>query len=474
VSTTSGEAPKLTFKDVTASATKSFDAVKSSADHLASGLHKDRLTALAEEAVSLTAISRMDHACLKCHDAMHLHQPQADALHLRSVLRELSLVHTGSCAVCHREHVGAQPMKLPGTESCASCHNDRQALARTREVLRLNEAKVPKRAENRDVGDGVIRFLAPPPPEGQLIAFKSYAEHHPPFAYEQPNLRDPAVVHFNHWRHEQSDIPLVAGRKLDCTDCHRAGANGIFYQRVNFEEHCQTCHSLHIDPDLPKLAIPHGDVDKVRAFLSSIGAQYVAYFRAKGIPEAELRSVVTQEFEKLKRRISSAADLERRVFTTGDPPGENERISPRTNKGQFFPPCAKCHEVQGGDGITTPKITPTNIADRWVHRGPFTHVPHQHMQCTDCHGAALQSKLTSDILMPPQTLCAQCHRPFTRDDSNKPLAGSNTVARADLKPGTRELADAQRREGGVKSDCQSCHSFHAPPAAAAFVQAQKK
>ena len=450
----------------------SLTAVKSSADDPAPGLKKDKLTALAEQGLALTDIARMDRACLKCHDAMHLHQPQTEALQMRTVRRDLPLVHTGSCAVCHREHVGAEPMKLPGAESCAACHYDRSALARTRELLRLNNPHLPTRAENRDLGDGVIRFIAPPGPEGELVTFESYEKGHPPFAYEKPNLRDPAAIEFNHWRHAQPDIPPVAGRKLDCTYCHRPTANGIFYQRVNFEEHCQTCHGLTIDPDIPQIAVPHGDALKVRTFIANLGPHYREYFRSKGITEdAALYAAIKGAVDRLSaRNISSLKELERRVFFTGDPDIQAERVSPRGNKTVLFPGCTKCHEVLPGVGDGPPKIVPTNMAERWVHGGPFTHVEHQHMECTDCHGAARESKLTTDILMPPQKLCAECHR----EDPRKPLAGSSTLTRADLKPGSAALAEAQRREGGVKWDCQSCHSFHAPPSAAAFVNAEKK
>src|SRR4030095_15059514 len=89
------EMKKISVEKITAKAGEmklpSLDAVKSSTDQLTAALSKEKLTGLLEQGVGLTRIERMDRACLKCHNAMHLHQPQAEALRLRSALREISL-----------------------------------------------------------------------------------------------------------------------------------------------------------------------------------------------------------------------------------------------------------------------------------------------------------------------------------------------------------------------------------------------
>ncbi|HEX8312103.1 MAG TPA: cytochrome c3 family protein [Chthoniobacteraceae bacterium] len=448
----------------------SLDKVKSTATGLtehAAGLNSDRLRELAEKGLALTDLTRMDQACLKCHDPVQLHAPQAASLGLLTVSKELSLVHAGSCSSCHREHEGPGPMKLPASDTCASCHNSADRLERTLKLIKLDNPQVPQQAENRDLGDGLLRFIVPPKPTGQPVVFDHYANGHPPFDYERPEARDPGTLNYNHQRHEQDDIPMLNGRKMDCADCHKPGADGVYYQRVSYEQNCKQCHSLHLDPDIPSVAIPHGDPEKVRAFLRSLTTQYADhYVKENGTADRfQLGVFIKRQFEKLNQRgMRTGEELERRVFFTGDPPRETERITPRTNKGLFFPACAKCHEVTAGESNSAPRISPVNIADRWVHRGPFTHVPHKHMACNDCHGAAHESTETSDILMPSQKLCAECHRPL-QVDAVVPLAGG--VA---LRPGSTELAAKQRREGGVMEDCQSCHTFHAPPEAIQFAR----
>jgi hypothetical protein len=186
-----------------------------------------------------------------------------------------------------------------------------------------------------------------------------------------------------------------------------------------------------------------------------------------------IREQVTKEFEKLRTRMTDFPTLQRSVFITGDPPIEpgQARLTPRSNKGQFFPPCAKCHTVDFPGPSGTPVIALTNIAERWAQRGPFTHLPHQHMNCADCHGGASQSKLTSDILMPSQKLCAECHRPLAQDVRER---DGFAVQHAELKPNTPEMAAAQRRDGGVRADCQTCHEFHAPPSSLEVLQLKAK
>jgi hypothetical protein len=91
------------------------------------------------------------------------------------------------------------------------------------------------------------------------------------------------------------------------------------------------------------------------------------------------------------------------------------------------------------------------------------------MQCEDCHASekdsltsAKKSSSTADILMPKQALCAECHRPPTdlqisqRASTNPQNTSSNALEK------DAERAARQRKEGGIKWDCQDCHRFHAP------------
>ena len=428
------------------------------------------LTAFAETGTEdhrRAAWSRMDEACLKCHATSGLHHPQSAAIALRSVATELTVVHATNCFTCHREHASHEPMGRPNREVCASCHNHADALRLARESLPLRGKPVDAKGVIRDLGDGLRRFLTPARNPEPLKPFADYTGH-PPFNYEQAAVRDPADLKFNHARHERADVTVLGpNQKLGCADCHRPGPGGAYYQPVKHTLHCQPCHTLQILPDLPKLRIPHGDPEKVRYFLASVPVAIESALRAEGITDpAELSKRVETELQSLRKRgLTTLPEREQRVFFDGDPKDNPNDRRMKTGNRKFLTECAKCHTVTPGEAGSVPHVNPPNMAERWVQRGPFTHRPHTHMDCADCHQAAHTSKLTSDILMPPQKLCAECHRP---PSAASPVAlHSPTPTKTDA-----ELAAEQRRAGGIKWDCQSCHSFHGPPDAGVFAPAR--
>ena len=423
-------------------------------------------SAITAKLLSRTSLSLMDQACLQCHPTSGLHLPQSAGLALRTVSSGLNVVHATSCAVCHREHEGHQRMAPPDRQSCATCHNDADELRRTCRTLKLTTTNVGATGENRDLGDGVLRYIAPARPIGSLQPFANYASGHPAFGYEQSNARDPASLKFNHARHLRADLPAVKGGKLNCASCHQPGTGGVYYQPISYQKHCQECHSLQILPSLPNLLVPHGDPEKARYFLASLPLSFESAIRAEGITEpSAISKRVEAETQALHRRgLNTIGDLEERVFFKGDPQDDAGSRLMRSGNPKFLTECAKCHTVSPAGPNHAPIVHPPQIAERWIQRGPFTHLPHEHIACADCHGAATKSKLTSDILLPSQTLCAECHRP--------PVAGSLQAwssVKSNSTPSSHSLAAAQRADGGVKWDCQSCHTFHAPPDANAVI-----
>ncbi len=422
----------------------------------------EKFSAFQQAIIKKSSLAAMDRACLKCHKPFQLHQPQMEALKLRGVHPEMPLVHSERCSTCHREHVGRGLMKVPGSESCATCHADLSELKRTRNAIKVNSPSPPTKPENRNLGDGLIRFIMPQEAQPQFAIIKNYADGHPAFRYEGAGARDPAVIRYNHQRHEQADIPKIDGHALDCADCHQPGKAGAFYERVKYQQHCARCHALNVVPDLPGFTIPHGDPTVVRVFAESMNRQMFTYLLNKesGATETELAARVTEIVGKIRARGNSTLEeFERRIYESGDPP-RDERISPKANTGQIFPPCAKCHEVTPGSGAALRKVTKTNIADRWIQHGPFTHLPHTHMMCIDCHSKEITSQNTADILLPSQAQCAQCHSPLRKDKVLEVVNGGIAP-----KPGTPEMVEKQKREGGVKWECKNCHEFHAPPEA---------
>lgn len=410
-----------------------------------------------------SSLAKLDHACLKCHEPMKLHQPQVLSLGLRPVRAEISAAEVASCSSCHREHQGPEKMKDPPSSNCVDCHGNPERLRETLVTYQIRGGHPPPStgAVQDFKFDGVRRFVPPRESPHQPVAFTRFDQGHPAFGYEQPGMRDPAALAYNHSRHEQKDIPPVNGHKLACTDCHKPGADGMFMQRVTYQQQCSGCHSLHFFSDLPTLTIPHRDPQRVRDTLTSAGLTVL--FQDYAVKEKKLLDrpaqevFITEQFKKLNDRgIGSTDALLARVFRLGDPPNT-------TN--QFFPACTKCHVLNTPQGNATPTVTPTNSADRWLVRGPFNHAPHAHMACIDCHGAALTSTKTTDILLTPQRLCAECHRPLVGGDEKIPF---QKVESYKLNP---VLTAQQRDQGGVSYGCQYCHPrYHAPADATVFAK----
>ena len=403
-------------------------------------------------------LARMDEACIRCHETTRLHLPQAASVGIRAISNQLTVVHASNCATCHREHVSHERMALPGAQACISCHNNPEKLATAWNTVKIGHTAIGPGGENRDLGDGVVRFLTPARGPGSLRPFASFAAGHPPFDYEQPGVRDPTALLFNH------HTPLrVITHRLDCASCHEPGADGIYMQPVNYERHCAQCHSLQFQPSLPKLRIPHGDSEKVRYFLASREISFELALRAEGIDDpVVLKQRIQLEMQALSRRgLDNLNDLEQRVFFEGDPKDLKPDRLLRAGDAKFLTECAKCHVVSPGSADHAPIVAAPKMPERWMQHGPFTHLPHQHMKCLDCHGAAPASALTSDILLPSQKLCAECHR------APAPAAEHQAAPRGNVF----DLAQAQRDSGGVKWDCTICHGFHAPPDAQAMIEA---
>jgi len=290
---------------------------------------------------------------------------------------------------------------------------------------------------------GRVTFRLPRPQHGYTQVFPSFWEDHPEFQLKveqvknQANIRDPDSVRFNHQRHFASDIPPVNGRKLDCNYCHQPDADGRYMQRVTFAANCQSCHALQFDPKNPELVLPHGNAAAVRSFLRTLPTQYAELAAKKGITQPkQIQEFVGRQVAQLRDRVRSGEDLEREVFFAIDPykPQRGAAAGIRAS----YSGCAFCHEVKAVSNAT-PLVTRPVLVDRWMPQAKFDHARHrtdpktqQPLDCNSCH-SALQSRNTSDILMPVKANCVTCHSP----------------------------------QGKVVAECITCHSYHAPPAVAA-------
>jgi hypothetical protein len=366
-----------------------------------------QLRALAQtEPPSMNAI---DENCERCHVAHSFHEP--------------NVASAQSCSACHREHQGSGLMPRPTDANCLSCHaNDGVMQASTELAKKLSPADFDFRP-----AQGRVLFKAPRPERGYTKLIHSFATDHPEFQVLAEKLKDPDKLKFNHALHLTSaTIPPLNGHKLDCADCHKPDAAGVYYLKISYEENCQGCHSLQFDVNNPDLRVPHGNAEHVRAFLRSLPEQYSEFGATKkGIAPAQLQNFTQAQMAQIRERYGSGEELERRIFFSDAKTGPVTQVAGTDARGAArFPGCAYCHEVTPSQN-GAPTVTRPFLPDRWLVRGQFDHSKHFKIACSQCHDAP-HSRDTADVLLPTKASCAECHSP----------------------------------KGGVTSSCSTCHTFH--------------
>jgi hypothetical protein len=354
-------------------------------------------------------MNAIDQNCERCHVAHSFHEP--------------NVAQAQSCSTCHREHQGSGLMPRPTDANCLSCHANARVMQASAEAGK----KMPATDFDFRPAQGRVVFKAPRPAHGYTELIHSFATDHPEFQVLAEKLKDPDKLKFNHTLHlTSSTIPTINGHKLDCTDCHKPDAAGIYYLKISYEENCESCHSLQFDVNNPELRLPHGNAEHVRAFLRSLPEQYSEFGATKKeIAPAELQNFVQTQVANIRERYGSGEELERRIFFSDANTGPVTQIAGTDARGAArFPGCAYCHEVtalQNG----APAVSQPFIADRWLIRGQFDHSKHFKIACTQCHDAQ-HSRETADVILPSKQNCVECHSP----------------------------------KGGVASSCSTCHTFH--------------
>jgi hypothetical protein len=355
-------------------------------------------------------MNEIDRNCEHCHVAHSFHEPNVASAH--------------SCSACHREHQGSGLMPRPTDANCLACHANARVMQASIELGN----KLPAGAFNFRPAKGRVVFKTPRPGRGYTELIHGFATDHPEFQVLAEKLKDPNTLKFNHALHLTSpNIPPMNGHKLDCADCHKADAAGVYYLKISFEENCQNCHSLQFDVNNPDLRVPHGNAEHVRAFLRSLPEQYAEFGAKKGLAPAQLQNFVQTQTARLRERYGSGEELERRIFFSDAKSGPVTQVAGAGAVGAAnFPGCAYCHEVTASQN-NAPMVTQPVIPDRWLIRGQFDHSKHFKIACAQCHDAA-HSRDTGDILLPSKASCVECHSP----------------------------------KGGVASTCSTCHSYHTP------------
>lgn len=374
----------------------------------------DRAFATAQRLLpSSEASSVSEGKCLACHDAGR-HDPN-------------QLKHIGengqaaSCTECHKEHRGEWLAKLPDAV-CTSCHGDLKT------------------------SSGIAHYAT---------NIKHFASGHPEFGHwRKAPLTDPAGgnFQFNHKRHLElaqnySEVSPKGResivkefeqlKKLECVYCHQTDPDGRRMMPISYQNHCATCHPLLVQP-MPASAMP---AEAAARFARDPLSHPSPGESAGKIRASLLERYLRDEFQP--RGATAATAVEPSILRSTEDPkalSERERLAmtrTRETEKQLFDQkgvgCLLCHvETNRVDGL--PTIAPphqqvgrwkeviqnwpaerlrsptyADAANRWFPLARFDHASHRMMTCTDCHGRAQLSQLTSDVLVPTKTQCLSCH-----------------------------------------------------------------
>jgi pSer/pThr/pTyr-binding forkhead associated (FHA) protein len=260
-----------------------------------------------------------------------------------------------TCVSCHPEHRGAEQLALTRDTKCVACHSDLAAHVVPGAKISPAVAHIPE-----------------------------FGRKHPEFEI----VADRNALRFNHKLHLQAGgIFNSQGRRevLVCTTCHKlvADARGrIDPKPVKFAADCQRCHRLTFDARFPDLEVPHGG-DPGLVYGAVVAAHSGQRDLAMKSPD-EIRRILTTR-SAVRPDESAIVDAEHVIKTK----------------------CTLCHDIlrNGSRLVVTPPVIPA----RWIMHVDFAHTSHRALDCEKCHDAARRSSITTEVLIPKQPACFECH-----------------------------------------------------------------
>jgi predicted CXXCH cytochrome family protein len=399
-----------------------------------------------------------DAACLKCHNAS-IHADKQISL---ASLTDGKPAMSSNCTTCHVEHKGHEALAGASDALCTRCHDN----------LTANVA-----GGKTDLQSSVKTFDSAPahPAFGRVMRQGGTGAG--------GAMTDPTPLKFNHKKH-LADINPTVGDCAACHHLSATGDHHIM-QPVSFEANCKSCHPLTLAPGLPEVPHESMEIvrlftsnapalfsqrlaamtpDEKKAALTTttekkVGLRTVK--ETKTITEAEW---LEAQSKTLVDKVSSGAVANLPVYKaieSLDPPAKNAASLELYAAYGMGTSCSYCHTLAGDPppvakstadllhimptgyhpdrkaqpaavATTAPSIAnpqsaignsprPTPEGRRWFTASIFDHESHRSANCTDCHGQARGSTLTSDVLLPDMQICATCHHNGGRDH----MAASN-------------------------------------------------
>lgn len=399
-----------------------------------------------------------DRACSVCHEGPVHHGSQA---------------FTPACSSCHFEHKGRDRLVDLGDRQCTQCH------AR----LQTKEGRAPAFASKIEhFESGHPEFAVSVARDGAAARVRLDDK---PAPRDAAQIKLNHAVHLKGGLKGLDEVKARTGKlglverdgkpALSCTYCHRLDAHRVSIEPVSFGRHCAACHPLDVDARLPDAIAPHDTPALVHAYLRTTLTE--AFEQCQALPKAGLapaklrkqcgdlglaaavpedrpkrepaaeprqepepdaprgrrlgRTAPAEEPEAERRRGLRVGGDEAKTSSPAGPVPSGSALQwtaaqlPGVEKVMFRQKCGFCHMLSQ-PAAGPPDVSPTAIPARWLPHSVFDHGVHRPLTCTECHGRAVKSTETSDVLLPSASVCRECH-------------GS---------------------AGGARTACVACHLYH--------------
>jgi hypothetical protein len=344
-----------------------------------------------------------DAACLGCHDG-----PIHHAVAIKKV----------ACAECHSEHRGRVNLLATSNENCAQCHSDLRAYGGTSNYSNAIHdfanghpefAAVRAQSGSKPTDPGTIKLnhalhmkLIRRGPTGPMVQLECSNCHRPAAAPADLTYGD-ANYHAATTTYKPSEELLPT--RQESLPSHDIGSGRQLMAPVKFATACASCHLLTFDKHFDE-GVPHDKPEVVHAFLVAKFTQYI------GAHPGDVR-VVRDPNRDLAGKLLQP---EVRVLTPA------QWVAERTADAEqllWRKTCIQCHSLSVGGAMvsaavaTAPKVLPVvaaaNTTVKWMPHAKFDHEAHGGFSCVSCHGQALTSTQTTDVLMPGIATCQTCH-----------------------------------------------------------------
>lgn len=315
-----------------------------------------------------------DSACTACHQTVEHH---SDPVRFPSASFE-----DDKCQSCHKEHQGNQTVVRNDQGFCIDCHGD------------LTDMEPATTLRNvRDFGTDHPDFL----PNVVIDASLNIMSREKSMSDPEPPTENSGLIfpHADHLRKVGVRHPTDGVIELGCSACHVPDEGNVSMLPIDFEQHCNQCHTLNFDTQLPGRELVHGDPEELFLQVSDI---YNSVALRGGYEEPEAPAIIR------RRPGTPLQDTDRAAARNWAEEKSAMILEGRFGKGQ----CSECHSLYDDPSTGSWNVKPVFITEKWFPKSKFDHGSHSDVGCQACH-AAESSISSGNVLMPAIDVCQSCH-----------------------------------------------------------------